>query len=107
MKDATCTSREKAIVVCPTGIAETLIDGETTFHRAFKVKTKHVTPEMIRDVFTLSVELIIIDEVSMISSKFIFMMDEKLRQIYDPTKIFGRKDVLLSRDFLQMKSFGT
>ena len=62
---------------------------------------------MIRDVFTLNVELTIVDEVSMIPSHFVVMMDEKLRQIYDHTKIIGRKDMLLSGDFLQMKPFGT
>ena len=35
------------------------------------------------------------------------MMDHKLRQIYDPNKMFGGKDILLSGDFLQMKAFGT
>ena len=67
------------IVVCPTGIAATLIDGGTTFHRTFKVKLKDVTPEMIRDVFTFDVELTIVDEVPMIPSKLIIVMDEKLR----------------------------
>ena len=67
------------IVVCPTGIAAILIDGRTTFHRTFKVNTKDSTPEMMRDIFTTDVELIIVDEVCMISSKFIVMMDHKLR----------------------------
>ena len=86
VKDIIDASGKKVIVVCPTGIAATLIDGGTTFHRTFKVNTKDATPEMIRDIFTTDVELIIVDEVSMISSKFIVMMDHKLRQIYDPEK---------------------
>ena len=62
---------------------------------------------MIRDVFTLDVELIIFDEVSMILSKLIFMMDENFWQIYNATKMFGGKDVLLSSDILKMKAFVT
>ena len=34
-------------------------------------------------------------------------MDEKLRQICDATKMFGRKEVLPSDDLLQIKDFGT
>ena len=94
------------IVFCPTGIVATLIDGGTAFHRTFKVKTKDVTPEMIRHVFTIDVELTIIDEAPMIPSNFIAIMDRKLRQTYDATKMFGGKDMLLSGDFLQMKDFG-
>ena len=79
------TNVKKVIVVFPTDIAKTLIEGGTTFHLTFKIKTKDATPEMIRDVFTLDVKLIIVDEVSMISSNFIVMMDEKLCQIHDTT----------------------
>ena len=43
----------------------------------------------------------------MILSKFIVVMEEKLKQIHDANKIFGRKDVLLFGGFLQMKDFGT
>ena len=35
------------------------------------------------------------------------MMEEKLKQSHDTTKMFGGKDMLLSCDFLQMKTFGT
>ena len=96
---------KKVLVVCPTGISATLIEGGATFHHTFNHKTKNVTAQMIRDTFTSSVEFIIIDEVSMITSDFIVMMDEKLRQVYDPFKVFGGKRVILSGDFLQMKAF--
>ena len=97
---------EKVIFFCPAGIAAKLIDGGKLFHRIFTCK-KDATPEMIRDILTLNVVLITIDEVSMIPSNVIVMIDEKLMQICNATKIFGGKDVLLSGDFFQMKPFGT
>ena len=60
VKDVTDASGKNMIGFCPTSIVATLIDGGTTFHRTFKVNTKDATPEMIGDIFTLDVELIIV-----------------------------------------------
>ena len=52
--------------------------------------------------------LIIIDEVSMISTEYLVLLDSRLRLIYDSNKLFGRKYMLLSGDFLQIESmFGS
>ena len=100
------TSEKKVIVVWPPSIYATFIDGETIFHLTLNRKRKHVTPEMIRDIFLLDVYLIIF-EVSIIESNFIVTIDKKLRQICDTTKMFDEKCVLLSGNFLRMKPFGT
>ena len=76
-KDAVSVSDKKVTVSFPAGIEEKLIDGGI-FQHTFNFKIKYVTPEMIRDAFTLELFLIIFNEVSVILSNFIFMMDEKL-----------------------------
>ena len=98
---------KKITVACLIGIAATLIDNGIAFYHAFKVKSKDVTQEQMKNVFTENVELIIVDEVSMIPSDFIVMMDRKLRQVYDSSMMFGEEHILLSGDFLQMKPIGT
>ena len=74
------SSGRNVIVVCPTGIAATFIDGGAMFHCTFNFKTKDFTPETIRYIFTIDIDLKIIDEVFMILSNFIVIMD-KLRKI--------------------------
>ena len=75
VKDVIDASGEKVIAICPTGIAASLIDEGTNFHRTFKVKTKDVSLEMIREVFTLDVELTVVNEVPIVPSKCTVMMD--------------------------------
>ena len=79
-KDVTNSNKKKVIVVCSTGISATLIDGGNTFHHTFNSNRKDATPDMIGENVTLDVDLIIVDEFSMIPSIFIVMMGEKLRK---------------------------
>ena len=79
IKDKLSIGGKRIIVVCPTGIAATLIDRGTTIHHTFSSRSKNVTEEMIKNTFAGDVIMIIVDELSMIASDFIVIMDRKLR----------------------------
>jgi hypothetical protein len=46
-------------------------------------------------IFTPSVALVVVDEVSMLRAEFLALMDERLRQVYGNNVIFGGISVLL------------
>ncbi|KAF4138558.1 PIF1-like helicase [Phytophthora infestans] len=52
--------------------------------------------------FDASVGLEVIDEVSMVTTELFAQIDERLRELYDPSKIFGGMSILLVGDFLQL-----
>ena len=51
-----------------------------------------------------TIDLIIIDEVSMIPHRVLVSLGEKLRRLMNSTEPFGGKCVLLGGDFLQCKA---
>ena len=101
-------------MTCPTGSAATMLDEGQTFHHVFYVKdndskSDNAIASILRKAnFSDDVDLIIVDEVSMISAEYLVLLDSRLRLLYDSSLPFGGKHVLLSRDYLQMPStFGT
>ena len=103
---------KKIICTCPTGNGATLLIRGQTFHSAFKINPKSKTKFTIKTVddmrkyFTEDILIIVVDEVSMLSSENFALMDKRLRLIYKPSEPFGGKSIFLSGDFMQMKCIG-
>ena len=61
---------KRVVVVCPTGIASTLIEGATTLHHAFKLNYRGLNEEKIiellqKETFQKKADLLLYDEISM------------------------------------------
>ena len=97
------------VCTCPTAIGENLLPNGYTFHSVFKLDKKIITTKdlsMMKRILNSSVTMIIIDEVSMLPSNYLALLDERLKLIYDSLQNFGGISILLSGDFVQMPSLG-
>ncbi len=112
-------TKKKAIVLAPTGIAAINVNG-STIHSFFKVpfypllpNDTRYTPKNIRDTLKYNrekckiikeVELIIIDEISMVRADIIDFIDKVLR-VYSRNmrEPFGGKQLLLVGDIFQLE----
>ena len=112
-------TKKKAIVLAPTGIAAINVNG-STIHSFFKVpfypllpNDTRYTPKKIRDTLKYNkekcriikeVELIIIDEISMVRADIIDFIDKVLR-VYSRNmrEPFGGKQMLLVGDIFQLE----
>ena len=98
-----------AIATALSGIAATLLTQGTTFHKRFgapipcfkdsvsKMQLQSIDAEIIRQA-----ELIIIDEVSMMSFKLLDVLDRLLQELMENNETMGGKTVLLMYDFRQL-----
>ncbi len=112
-------TKKKAVVLAPTGIAAINVNG-STIHSFFKVpfypllpNDSRYTPKNIRDTLKYNrekckiikeVELIIIDEISMVRADIIDFIDKVLR-VYSRNmrEPFGGKQLLLVGDIFQLE----
>ena len=93
-------------VVAPTGIAA-LNAGGQTIHSFFRIPPRIVNLEDIKPLNKLGsvlrrLDLIVIDEVSMVRAELLDAVDTTLRVHLDPDKPFGGMQILLVGDFLQL-----
>ena len=112
-------TKKKHIVLAPTGIAAMNVGG-VTLHSFFQIPTRPIPPDdtdyslsKIKKKLKLSkekikiikaVELIIIDEISMVRSDIIDFVDRVLRSYSDNKKEpFGGKQLLLVGDIFQLE----
>uniref|UniRef100_A0A183CP13 ATP-dependent DNA helicase n=2 Tax=Globodera pallida TaxID=36090 RepID=A0A183CP13_GLOPA len=107
--DASTLNRESVIAAASTGIAALLLIGGGTAHRLFYVPndiTDETAPminfespkaEQLREA-----DLIIIDEVSMLSSRVLKYIDRLLRDVCGAAKPFGGKVIVISGDWRQL-----
>ncbi|XP_043267698.1 uncharacterized protein [Venturia canescens] len=119
IKTITCWLRQvknkDSAVTAPTGIAAFNIDG-LTLHRLLQLPVEHNrTPKyrelsdaalkVIRDNFK-NVDLIIIDEISMVSNITLMYIHLRLTEIFDTTDVengwFGKKNIIVFGDLLQL-----
>ena len=119
MRNLAATTKKKHIVLAPTGIAAINADG-STLHSFFKLpfhpllpNDSRYTPRNIRDTLKYNsekckllreVELIIVDEISMVRADIIDFIDKVLR-IYNRNmrEPFGGKQLLLVGDIYQLE----
>ena len=94
------------VVVAPTGIAA-LNAGGQTIHNFFRIPPRIVNLEDITPKKRLSsilhgIDIIVIDEISMVRADLLDVIDKTLRVNLDPEMPFGGKKLLLVGDFLQL-----
>lgn len=91
----------RVINTCPTGAGACLLPGGQTIHAAFKFSKANKQPlspaklEALKLIFDESVGLVVIDEVSMVTTELFAQIDERVRALYDPSNIFGAMSILL------------
>ena len=98
---------KNSLLLAPTGIAAININGRT-IHSVFKLPPKFLTEEDIKFMkseirqFLKSTNLIIIDEVSMVSSNLLDALDSILQKNMNNDKPFGGIHILLVGDLFQL-----
>lgn len=100
----------KILLCAPTGKAAFNIDG-STLHASFSLPFNQKKGKLSRlsddkanttRVAYQNLQLIIIDEISMVSSKTLFYINQRLQQIFNSNEFFGGKSVLLVGDLSQL-----
>lgn len=94
------------VVVAPTGVAA-LNAGGQTIHKFFGIPPRIVNLDDIRPRSRLgsilrNIDLIVIDEISMVRSDLLDVIDRTLRVHLAPDQPFGGMRILLVGDFLQL-----
>ena len=105
-------SQGRSVIACAfTGIAATLLPEGSTIHSAFKLSlkiTEHSTSSITSSSFAAQYELIrevdvlIIDEVSIISNDLLDCLNQSLKHICQNKGNFGVKFVIFGGDFRQI-----
>ncbi|KAK7573658.1 hypothetical protein V9T40_004699 [Parthenolecanium corni] len=104
----------KVLLCAPTGKAAYNIGG-ITLHSAFVIPINQFGGEMtalsdnIQNTLYSKlhdVEVVIIDEISMVGSNFFQKVNERMCQIFKTKELFGGKSVLLFGDFYQLPPVG-
>ncbi|ETN07132.1 hypothetical protein PPTG_13528 [Phytophthora nicotianae INRA-310] len=96
----------ETVNTCPTGVGALHLQKGRTFHSAFKAARDVLSVnnvELLSLSFTDRVWLIVVDEVSMLCSAYLLLLDTRLRAIYRNNLPFGGRSVILCGDFLQLK----
>ena len=94
------------VVVAPTGIAA-LNAGGQTIHKFFGIPPRIVNLDDIKPRHRLGsilrrIDIIVIDEISMVRADLLDVVDKTLRVKLDADKPFGGRKLLLVGDFLQL-----
>lgn len=102
---------KKFIVAAPTGVAAVNAGG-VTLHSLFQLQVGELyTPGSIKKKFRLSsarekllahIDLVIIDEISMVRADILDSVDQTLKSVRDPDKPFGGIQVLFVGDLYQL-----
>ena len=100
--------KPKALVVAPTGMAASLVNGNTlhsTFQLNFGDELIHLADSLLDSIRNKLEELVllVIDEMSMVRSDLFYQLHERLQQVKQTDRIFGGVAVLLFGDLLQLK----
>lgn len=104
-------SSKRLIVVAPTGVAA-INAGGVTIHSFFQLPfTPFIPGSTIRDRYDFSkakrriiasLDLLIIDEISMVRADLLDAVDSVLRRFRDPTRPFGGVQLLMIGDLQQL-----
>ena len=97
--------RNTIVVTAMTGVAATLICGETTHGALFLNQKREIEPEQIE--LWADTRLLIIDEISFASKSDFQMMHKQLGKLkQEMNKKFGGLNIIFSGDFRQLEPVG-
>lgn len=99
-------SKNSAVVVAPTGIAAINVGGQT-IHSLFGLKPEiqipeHIKPNWKRKAFFKKIDILIIDEISMVRADVLDAIDFLLRSYRDIDYPFGAVRVIMFGDLFQL-----
>ena len=99
-------TKERILVLAPTGVAAINVNG-TTIHTGLIIPTQKLFPLNSSSKQNLQnklscIEVIMIDEISMVPSRLFRNIDSRLREIFGVEKPFGGKSVLVCGDLYQL-----
>ena len=102
-------AKPRVLLLAPTGVASTNINGNIVHSglhipcRGKLLPLNDVNKAELRNKYS-EVELVIIDEISMVLSKLFYQIHKRLHEIFSPGQDvpFGRKSVLVCGDLCQL-----
>ncbi|XP_066910992.1 ATP-dependent DNA helicase PIF1-like [Clytia hemisphaerica] len=99
-------TKERILILAPTGVAAINVNG-TTIHSGLIIPTTDLFPLNASSKQNLQkklacVKVIMIDEISMVPSRLFRNIDKRLRSIFNVDQPFGGKSVLLCGDLYQL-----
>ncbi len=97
---------KNAVVVAPTGVAALNVGGQT-IHSFFRIEPELVTSEKIKvsaqtKKLLIHVDMVIIDEISMVRADLMDGIDQVLRKSKDPDLPFGGAQIVMFGDPYQL-----
>jgi hypothetical protein len=92
----------------PTGVAASQLPGGRTFHSTFaafftELNASNTLLKMKEALGGEKLKVCVIDELSMLDSKFLALADKRLRSMYNTLLPFGGISMLLAGDFCQLQ----
>ena len=116
LKTVVAKSRKRPIVVAPTGVAA-INAGGVTIHSFFQLPLSPFVPGVKREnkfdfskekrKIIASIDLLIIDEISMVRADLLDAIDSVLRRYRDRNKPFGGVQLLMIGDLAQLTPVAT
>lgn len=100
------TSKKQFVVVAPTGVAALNVGGQT-IHSLFKIPPSFIQPDSLKiDAKTIpllkKVEMVIVDEISMVRCDLMDAIDSLLRQARGNSEPFGGVQMVVFGDLYQL-----
>ncbi len=92
---------------CPTGVGASHLPQRRTFHSVFRTGMPSLSASTaIDDIFKSlggnQLKIVVVDEVSMLNTKFLVLLDTRLQSMYKPDRLFGGISILLIGDFIHL-----
>jgi hypothetical protein len=93
--------------MCPTRVGASHLQQGQTFHSVFMTWTPSLSAgtaidEIFKSLGGNQLKMVVVDEVSMLSTQFLVLLDIRLQSMYKHNKTFGGISVLLIGDFIQL-----
>jgi hypothetical protein len=94
--------------MCPTGVGALHLPQGQTFHSVFKTCTPSLSAgtaidEICKSLGGNQMKMVLVDEVSMLNTQFLVLLDTRLQSMYKPDQTFGGISILLIGDFIQLQ----
>ncbi len=92
---------------CPTGVGASHLPQGRTFHSVFRrwmpsLSASTAIDDIFKSLGGNQLKIVVVDEVSMLNTKFLVLLDTRLRSMYNPDILFGGISILLIGDFIQL-----